>query len=282
MLVSTLLSPILLCSGLLSAPQEGVKQDEAKKPAADRSAEPMLKKIFEAGSKLNNVHVYIVRTVKDEEVGAMYPDSGREIWYESPSKFRFETFGYWGEGMRYIADGEKVIVDGLDGETPVVYRDLKSTIFESSVGLNQQGGEVSLLSFVLAGEAGMKELVKPDGFIKKAPVGPNEEAVTFESTKSGTVTFYYKSGGEPRIHRIAYDNKQYFQDLHNQYPDWVSEPVDPLTQEDIRWISVGKGLDKGLFRFPMRKGAVIDDQRTKKGSEWRSAVSYQLPAIRNA
>lgn len=264
MIASFLLSHAILGSALLSPVQEPAKQAEPKKPAADRSAEPMLKKVFEAGAKLKNVHVVIVRTSKDEEVGAMYPDSNREVWYESPTKFRHETFGYWGDGMRYIADGEKLIVDGLDGETPVVYRDLKPTIFESSVGLNQQGGDVSLLSFILAGEAGMKELVKPDGFIKAAPGGPNEEAITFESTKSGTVTFYYKSGLEPRIHRIAYDNKQYYQDLHNQYPEWVPEPKEPLTVEEIRWMSAGKGLDHRLFQMTARPGMTIDDQRKKK------------------
>ncbi len=265
MFVSVLLSPLLACSLMLAPIQEKPKTDDPKKPEADRSAEPQLKKVFETCGKLKNIHVLVSRSVKDEEIGAMYPDNGREIWYESPSKFRFETFGYWGDGMRYIADGEKLIVDGLDGETPVVYRDLKPSLYESAIGLNQQGGDMTLVSFLLAGEKGMKELVKKDGFIKSVPSARDEMAVAFQSTNSGKVTIYWKVGNESLPYRIEFDNKDFFMEQHKMYPDWVAEPVDPLTREDLRWLSVGPGLQKSLFELVKRPGMTIDDQRSKKG-----------------
>lgn len=245
--------------------QDSPKQQDSKKPAPDRSGEPLLRKAFEATAKLKGVHVLIIRSNRDEDIGAMYPDVNRELWYDSASKFRYETFGYWGDSTCYVADGEKVIVDGRDSEVPVVYRDLKPNVYESSVSLNQRGGDTTLFTFLLAGEKGMNELVKKDGYIKSIPSARDEVAVRFESTQSGTVTFYWKVSNEIRVHRIEYDNRDYFMEQHRQYPEWVAEPIDPLTREDVLWLSVGKGFDKKLFEVSKRPGMTIDDQRTKKG-----------------
>lgn len=258
-----MLASLALTVSFVSAVQEPTKQEEVKKPVADRSAEATLKKVFEYGSKLKNIHVFVNRWSRDEEVGAMYPDNGREIWYEGPSKFRYETFSYWGDCTLYIADGEKLIVDGCDGEVPVVFRDLKPTLYDSSVGLNQQGNDMTLLSFILAGQKGMDELVKKDGFIKSAPCERGEVAVTFETTNSGTATFYWRVGNEPRVHRIEFDNKEFLMSQYKLYPEWISEPKEPLVRDNLSWLSVGKPLNKKLFTASL-KDREIDDQRTKK------------------
>lgn len=233
------------------------------KPTPDRSGEPVLKQIMESAAKLRGLHVVISIASRVSKNAVLEPSQTVTLLFDGGNRFNISQTGVWGDGSRFVSDGTTLLIDRMDESASVTLKKAAKSVFESDEGLASEGDP---FVYLLAGPSTLDKIVAKDGFIRAFdPSGP-EKAVQYKSAKKGTMMlFYLENDKQMLVRRIEYDNKDWLEEQHKRFPDWMDKPDEPLTMLSFNYLSVNGRLPKWAFDTSPPKGMAVVDQRPKQG-----------------
>lgn len=231
----------------------------------DRSGEPALRALMEEYSKLKNVRASVSWTSREKASGPYYAERTLEFLYSKPTVFRVATTGMWGDGVTFVSDGKSILRDSLDEDAGLSLHDVQPNVFDCHSDLALRGQASTVLFYLFAGPKALDSLVAKDGFIKKAATKGELDTIQFKSSMIGVVTLLVDARGRQKlVRRIEFDNLEFREEQARLYPEWVDMPEDPLDVQEIRYVSVGRRLDRKLFVSEYKGKLSVQDLRTKR------------------
>lgn len=231
---------------------------EAPKPPIDRSGEPELRRVLKAMGAKRHVTATIERSAVENRGGVFEADRTTTLFYDGPLRFRVVVTSMWGDSLLYVSDGKTLYFDPLDDTSPAILQEAKETVSASHTDLAFKGRSFSILFNLLQGEAVFDSLVAADSPITTTG-GSRTSTVQFKSKDIGAVTLFYLADGT--VIRAEYDNKPAREAQHQQFPEWVPKPEDPVERE-LFTFSPGV-FAKGAFSAAPPKGRQVMDRRKK-------------------
>lgn len=232
-------------------------QDEVK---ADRSAEATLKTIVKTYQELKSFHTTVwIGNRANSSLPFLYSGS-QELWYGGGTKFRFETIGGFGNGIRAISDGVKYMYDPQT-ETPqtrIAVGKAKPTIAEmdSTFALGRTSGN-PLLAFLgksdLFGKA-----IPEDTFIVAGPKADGLDSVSFGTATAGVMNLYFDAADPLKlIRRAEWDNEVTWKTAMNKAGKGFAPLGERIYRFDFYYRSVNKSIAANTFDATPPKGYTV-------------------------
>jgi hypothetical protein len=224
----------------------------ADKPApADRSAEPVLRQMFQTAGALRTGHLVVTYYNRETNANRYDEDSSMHLWLGENGRFRLESSSdYWGGGKIVVSDGLAVLTDEMSDDGSIKLTKPYKAVYEAS--------EEEPLLYFLAGDKGFDALVEKDKPVKFAPSEFGRKAIEFTSKKLGRIVVHYSDKGDAAFPlRIAQFKAPWWMG------DASADATEPYMLQEIRVLSNAPN-GKSLFSVAAPKGRKVVDERVKK------------------
>jgi hypothetical protein len=224
-----------------------------------------LRQLLDNVGRLKAAHIYLGTMARDASDQPFSPGYEADLWTLEGGRFRIQFSDMWGDLRLLVCDGKTLEVDDGDDSRFVTLKDSPKTLVDADSSLLSHGDHGNPFFYALQGTAAFDKLVSKDSSITKTDDGNGRVALRFDSTDFGGTTIYYKDGRDPLPLRIEYDNLPYLKQQYSMFPEFSDEPRDPMTELEIRYISL-TSPDKWTFDTTVAKGRFVQDLRSKKAS----------------
>jgi hypothetical protein len=237
---------------------------QAKAPTTppDRSGEPALKEILSWAKALDGVHIIVLKQTRDTAETPFYPDDRVDFW-RSGRKFRVEISGYWGDSSYAVSDGKAFLSDSQSEYDPAVIAEAKESMLDSYASIKKTTEDLSPFFDLMAGPEALDKVVDKTAAIKKEANQGDDELVSYETKKLGSVRLFYREKkGSVELDRLEYDDFALQMEEYKKDPENNDLP-DPGALNRHEIIVVRETPPSSLFDVKPPKGREVMDKRKK-------------------
>jgi len=240
------------------------RAQEQAKDASDRSAEPLLRSVFADYGARRNFKIVISTASKMERNGAFYAGSETVVTYAHGMRFRVVASDMWGSALWMSCDGRTLLRDPLTVGAPVELHSAPKSLIEADGRLQPGQAFGSPMFQLLLGPSGFDQAVEPTGPITSRTVGSGWTILSYPSKQVGRTELWMRTDDPQRlVRRIQYDNRAQLERLARDIPDWFTMPEDPLTRQEISYLSVTPAmLEEACTAIPA-PGLPVQDFRPR-------------------
>ncbi|MBL8047811.1 MAG: hypothetical protein JNJ45_03920 [Chthonomonas sp.] len=226
-------------------------------PRPERNAEATLATILKTYQEVKSFHVTVwVGNRAASDLPFLYSGS-QELWYGGGNKFRFETIGHFGNGIRAVSDGTKYMYDPQT-ETPqtrIAIGKAKPAVadMDSTFALGRTSGN-PLLAFLGKVDL-MGKAIPADTFIVAGPKEDGLESVSFGTLGAGVMNIYFDPADPMKLaRRVEWDNEMAWRTAMNKAGKGSAPIGGRIYRFDFFYRSVNKPLAANTFDATPPKG----------------------------
>jgi hypothetical protein len=230
------------------------------------AGEGLLRDIFSEMAQIRNAFIEIHVSNRRDQYHVLSPRDSLLVWYESPTRFRVQDCGVFGDNQLFVSDGAQLLQDPLDDTGTSILRQAPKNVFEGGRDLALNGGAGAMFYYLLAGKAGFEKIVDTSSPI--TPANGGEPRVTFASKEAGTVNLSYTGArGHRRVTRIEYDDKPFFEGQGGRFGGRGGSTEGSLVVEEVSYLGEGQKLGSWVFSTAPHKNSAVQDLRKKKPAQ---------------
>jgi hypothetical protein len=191
-------------------------------------------------------------TSREEDTLPFYPGTSLELWWGGGTRFQLQSWGYWGDAMRWISDGQSLLRDPLSLGEPPTYSNTAANMLTTLREFQAKESLANPLIYFLSGEAGLTSLLGAEG-----SVVANKGGFHFTKTVFGNLDVKLEANFP---WQLSYDNRPYLESMNKQFPDWFPLPTSPISIVGVRVLSA-KRVSEKHFNVTLPKGTAFIDER---------------------
>lgn len=243
-------------------------QEKPATEALDRSAEPALKKMLASYAKLQSFHCVMWKGTSAKPGQPFLYNGSNEVWYGGGTKFRFDSVGYFGNGIRGVSDGVKYMYDPLTAGpgTKIAIGKATTDIMSMDSAFRFGGSGGTPLFALLIGEKIFEKIIPKDAFIREVKGENGLVGISAGSDGAGVITFFYLPNDPLMlVRRIENDGVSTWKAAMQKSGKGYAEMGGRVNRQDIYYTSVNTKLDASIFSTVPPKGFEVIDIDKRDG-----------------